>query len=448
MRFRNSTARVAVLALLGIVLIAWQLAHAIILRNTLLIVLGLMLWPRGASGLIHPASAQEREVRVPFAIFAAFLAWLAFVAAVVSDAHFQSFRELRAEWLPPALVLLMGYGAGLAFARRGSAHAAVRVAFWGLVAHAVMHIGIALGMEIRGQEFSLETFGGVGDHRANVTYTNTLAVALLGADTIAALWGRSFLGLDWRKGLFAFGLLLLSTLLSGTRNGVVAFTLLTLFAGFFVVMRLRGHASRMAWAIAAGCAAFTLAVGIVGLNVDPRWSSLAATIPVAWDTPHHREWLLGERNVTVLPYTAAGKPVEPSAYYRIAYLREGLDLVAEHPWGTRIGRNAYKEAIHAKYGTAGMAHGHNGYIDLAVSAGWPGVAIWLAFLASLAWVGFRARATPRGGYGIALALVVAGFALRTLVDATLRDHILQEFMLVAGLLAGAAVHDAGADRGA
>lgn len=444
MRFRNSTARVAALALLGAVLVAWQLAHAIVLRNTLLIVLGLVLWPRAVAGLARPASPAEREARVPFAIYGFFIAWLAFVAAFVTDARFESFRELRAEWLPPALALLMGYGAGLAFAKAGSAHAGVRAAFWALLAHAIMHIGIAIGMEIRGEPFTLESFGGVGDHRANVTYTNTLAVALLGADTIAALWGRSFLGLDWRKGLFAFGLLLASTLLSSTRNGVIVFAVLTLFVGLFVVGRLRRHASRAARWIAAACGVFMIGVGIVGVQVDPRWSSLAATVPVAWDTTHHREWLLGERNLTFLPHTASGKPVEPSAYYRIAYLREGMELLEEHPWGTRVGRNAYKQAVHAKYGTAGMAHAHNGYIDLGVSAGWPALAIWLAFLASLAWIGLRAWRTPRAGYGIALALAVAGFALRTFGDATLRDHILQEFMLVAGLLAGAAVHDAGA----
>ena len=376
---------------------------------------------------------------------AVLIAWLAFVAAVVTDAHLESFRELRAEWLPPALTLLMGYGAGLAFAKPGSAHVAVRVAFWGLVAHAIMQIGIALGMEMRGGEFTLETFGGVGDHRANVTYTNTLAVAMLAADTIAALWGRSFLGLDWRKGLFAFGLLLLSTLLSSTRNGVIVFGAITLFTGLFFLARLRGHERAARW-IAATCAVFTIAFGIVAVKVDPRWSSLAATVPVAWDTTHHREWLLGERNLDFLPHTAAGKPVEPSAYYRIAYFREGIALLEEHPWGTRIGRNAYKQAIHAKYGTSGMAHAHNGYIDLGVSAGWPALAIWLAFLASLAWIGLGAWRTPRAGYGIALVLAVAAFALRTLGDATLRDHILQEFMLVAGLLAGAAVHDPGTVR--
>lgn len=446
MRIPNSTARTAALALLGAVLIAWQLAHAIVLRNTLLIVLGLMLWPRGVAGLAHCATPAEREARVPFAIYGAFALWLLVVATLVADAPLQSLRELRAEWLPPTLALLMGYGAGLRFAN-ATGHDGVRVAFWALVAHAVMHIGIAIGMELRGAAFSLETFGGVGDHRANVTYTNTLAVALLGADAIAAASGRAFLGIDWRKGLVAFALLLLSTLLSNTRNGVLVFTLLTLFAGFFVVMHLRGHASRAAWGIAAACAVFTAAVAVVGVKADPRWSSFAATVPVAWDTQHNRQWLRGERNVSNLPHTAAGKPVEPSAYFRVAYLKEGAQLLAEHPWGTRIGRDAYTRAVHDKYGTAGMSHGHNGYLDLGVSAGWPALVLWAAFLASLAWLGLRARGTARAGYGIALALAVAGFAARTLLDATLRDHILQEFMLVAGLLAGAAVHDASAPRG-
>ncbi|MGZ5038746.1 MAG: hypothetical protein ACXWGT_18465, partial [Usitatibacter sp.] len=184
MRIPNSTARTAALALLGAVLIAWQLSHAIVLRNTLLIVLGLMLWPAGAMGLARPATASEREARIPFAIYVAFVAWLAVVALVVSPSARESLRELRAEWLPPTLVLLMGYGAGLRFAVDGRRHDGVRVAFWALAAHAVMQLGIAVGVEVRGEAIQFGNFGGVGDHKANVTYTNTLALALLAADAV------------------------------------------------------------------------------------------------------------------------------------------------------------------------------------------------------------------------------------------------------------------------
>jgi len=52
---------------------------------------------------------------------------------------------------------------------------------------------------------------------------------------------------------------------------------------------------------------------------------------------------------------------------------------------------------------------------------------------------FAAR-TPdpaRSGLRLALVLATAAFFVRSLVDATVRDHILQEYMLTAGALVGA-----------
>jgi O-antigen ligase len=168
---------------------------------------------------------------------------------------------------------------------------------------------------------------------------------------------------------------------------------------------------------------------------------------VAWDTQRHREWLLGEHNEAVLPLTAAGRKVDASAYYRIAYLKEGLQLVVEHPWGTGLGRDAFRRTIHEKYGTAGMSHAHNGFLDLAVSVGIPGVALWLGFLATLAVFATRAGGTASSsGLAMAMVLVVAAFAARTMLDATLRDLVLGEFLLLAGLLCGAIAY--GDRRGA
>jgi O-antigen ligase len=157
---------------------------------------------------------------------------------------------------------------------------------------------------------------------------------------------------------------------------------------------------------------------------------------VAWDTDRNTQWLKGEHNETDLPVTASGKPVEPSAYYRIAYMKEGLRLLAEHPWGTRVGRDAFRLAIQEKYGRGGMSHAHNGFLDLGVSLGIPGVVLWLAFLGSF--VVFVVHTPQAEGPGLrgALLLAIAGFAMRTMLDATVRDHIVQEYLLSAGVLVG------------
>jgi len=427
--------RTVVLAALLTVVIVWQVPHTIWLRYTLVIALGFVAWPHAALRLVQPASSMERYARLPFALLAAFLAWCVVVAVAGSGSSIQSLTDLRAEWLAPALILLLGYGLAL---RYPEDDLVVRVLFLALVFHAYLQLVSAGYLLLRGHAIDFSNFGGISDHKANVTYTNTLALAMLIADTAArAAGGRGFLRIDTRWSLVAFGLLLASTILSTTRAGLIVFALLCA-AGLVPVARaMRGHTSRRGWALLAFCGVVTLAGSVAGLEHDPRWSNFAATAPVAWDTQRNPQWLLGERNYTDLPQTSAGKPVDPSAYYRIAFLKEGLRLIVEHPWGTRVGRDAYRWAVRDKFGRAGMSHGHNGFIDLGVSVGIPGLALWIAFLGSFVW--FAARATPAAGTGLrgALALVILGYAARSMLDATVRDHIVQEFMFTAGSLTSA-----------
>ena len=417
------------------VLVLWQVAHTIVLRYALIVVLGILAWPRAVASLARPASPLEGSARAPFAVYGVFIAWCIFVVAAMNPGIRDALSELRAQWLAPTLVLLLGYGLGL---RHGGGNTMVRVVFLGLVLHAFMQLVSAPVMLAKGREIPYLEFAGVSDHKANVTYTNALALAMLVADAAArAAGGRGFLGIDWRWALGAFLLMLVSTVAATTRNGLIVFGLLTA-AGFAVVaLQMRARASRRAWATLLACAAIAFVGAVVGLKADPRWSSFRATVPVAWDTDGHREWLLGEHNVSHLPKTAEGKPVEASAYYRIAYLREGVRLLRDNPFGTGVGRDAFRRAIHAKYGTAGMSHAHNGFLDLGASVGIPGLILWLAFLVALVRYAARAREAAGSGLRLAMALVVACFAVRTMLDSTLRgDHVVQEFLLVAGVLLG------------
>lgn len=428
----NSRALVRVLV--PTVVILWQVPHTIVLRFALLVVLGVLSWPRALAALARPAVADERRAREPFGVFAMFIAWCLAVSFAMSPALRASLSELRAQWLAPTLILLSGYGLAL---RYGRGNAIVRVAFLGLALHAFMHLVSFPVFISRGGTFPYPDFPGISNHRANVTYTNAMALAMLVADAYArAGGGRGFLGIDGRWTVAAFVLLLASSVAATTRNGLIVFGLLA--AGGFVLLaiRMRARASRAAWATLGACAVVAVAGTLAGLKAEPRWSSFMDTLPVAWDTDGHREWLWGEHNLAHLPRTAAGAQVEPSAYYRIAYLREGGRLMLENPFGNGIGRDAFRYAIQEKYGMAGMSHSHSGFVDLGASVGIPGLVLFIAFLGALVLYARRASPSAEGGLRLALVLVVASFAARTALDSTLRDHVIQQFMLVAGLLVG------------
>lgn len=429
--------RAVALAALLTVVIVWQVPHTIWLRYTLLIGLGVLAWPVALLRLVQPATALERVARAPFAALAALLSWALAVAFAVSPNSASSLGDLRAEWLAPALILLAGFGLALRY-REG--HVVVRVLFLGFVLHAFMQLVTAGYVLLRGDAINFMNFGGIGDHKANVTYTNAFALAMLVADEAARARGApGFLRIDTRWALGAFALLLASTILATTRNGLVVFALMAVLGFVVIAGELRARTSRAAWATLVACGLIVFIGAIVGLRADPRWSTFFATAPVAWDTDHNRQWLQGERDESNLPPTASGKPVEPSAYFRLAFLHEGLRLIAEHPWGTRVGRDAFRLAIRDKYGRGGMSHAHNGFLDLGASLGLPGLALWIVFLGSFIFVAARAREAAGSGLRMALVLVIVGYAARTLLDATVRDHILQEFMITAGALCAAIV---------
>lgn len=441
----NVNVRSLALAVIVVVVIVWQVPHTIVLRFSLLIGLGLLAWPVAFPALFRPATPAERRARWPFAALAAFLAWSVVVGAVVSPDALQSFIDLRAEWLAPTLILVLGYGLSL---RYGEGDAVVRVLFLALVFHAYLQLVSAALVVAQGGAINFLNFGGIGDHKANVTYTNTFAFAMLIADTVARTrGGTGFLRIGTGWALAAFALILGSTVLATTRNGLAVFALMAVIGFALVARALGGRATRRAWAALAVCGALTLAGGIVAMKADPRWSSFMATVPIAWDTGKYRQWLLGEHDEIDLPATATGKPVEPSAYYRIAYLKEATLLLLEHPWGTRIGRDAFRLAMHDKYGVAGMSHAHNGFLDLGVSLGFPGVILWTVFMASFAVYALKGSDAERSGLRAAMVLTIVGFAARTWLDATIRDHVLQEFMLVAGVLTGAIAYGEGVRRG-
>jgi O-antigen ligase len=231
--------------------------------------------------------------------------------------------------------------------------------------------------------------------------------------------------------------------MSATRNGLIVFVILTIVGGL-IALRYKTDATRQWWAVVGVCVVITLAGILAGLKADSRWNGFLATVPAAWDTETHRAWLKGETSFEDLPRTEAGTVVDASAYYRIAFAKEGVKLLLEHPWGTEIGRDTFRRLVHEKYGTAGMSHAHDGLLDLGLSAGFPGMVLWVAFLAALATLGVKAWKRDRDTLGLALFLAVLGFGLRMLMDSTLRDHIIEEFVMVAGLLAGAIAYREGA----
>lgn len=121
---------------------------------------------------------------------------------------------------------------------------------------------------------------------------------------------------------------------------------------------------------------------------------------------------------------------------RVLLMRVGWQLVKENPLGIDGSRQAYEKAITAKCGGQPVntfAHTHNGWMNLALSLGWLGAALYFTLLASMAYEGFKqARRGVALPWSSALFLVAFFWIIRGLTDACYQDH----YLLMQGIMLG------------
>lgn len=431
--FKSARAAAPAIIAAGLVFV-WPLPHVIALRNSLLVLL--FLWV-ACDFISHKAFVVPRAGQGSvMAVLAAFICWLFVVAILIDDNAYSSLAEIKSQWLP----IFISFFAGLLLvwdlqSRNVEFRVIVRPLFWALLAVATLQLMVGYLPAFFRNELGRQ-FVGIFDHKANVTYVNAITASLLLADGISRNQARRLLGLNWHTWVAAFAIVLLTTYLSGARNGVVVILVMLLTAVILHVRSLRGSTKRKIWSVFAVLTIFISVAIWAMLKSDARWSRFLATAAVAWDIDAGNNWVNVEAKS--LPLASDGLPVERTAYERISWARYAVRLVAEHPLGTGVSRNSFRGLVAEKFGDVLAAHSHNGYLDLALSLGLPALFLWIAFLIALSRQGYNAYLAGQQAAGLALMFLIAGFAVRTFLDSILRDHILEEFMFFAGLLVAAA----------
>jgi hypothetical protein len=227
---------------------------------------------------------------------------------------------------------------------------------------------------------------------------------------------------------------LLAEYSNGMRNGIAEFGLTLMF---LAVLLIRDKRRRLGVPLLLGGVVSLLLIAVtfayLNYKADSRWQVIGETAAIAWHTEGNKAWLDPRGNP--LPLLANGTPVDHSAYMRVSALKEGARLIVDHPLGIGFGRNAYGHGLMAKYGETGLGHSHSGLMDLAIGTGILGIILWLTFLAALFLVGWRRFREAPDYPPLLLMLVVGGYGFRMLVDSIIRDHMLQQFLFLAGLLA-------------
>jgi len=423
--------------LLGLLFFVFPIPRTISLRDLLLLLalltFGYVAWRN------ERRHESLRALIVPATLLALFTAWMYGVALFVSPETAWSLDEIGSQWLRALAALAAGVAVAVAVKKdSGLERKALLVIFAALLLH-VLIVDILAVKQWSQDLMAQREFGRIsglagGPDKSN--YLTNLLLCFLLAESLYRLLSKKR-ALPFGNVLLgsAVGVALFSMFAERMRNGVAVFALMLLIAGLLWLLAQKSRLRKTGF-VAGAAALAVITLGGLGLAVAIKGGSglkkLIETVPIAWDTEHHRGWL-NEKKYG-LPLLSTGETVDPSAYQRIAWLKQGLLIIGEHPLGIGFGRNAFGHGLKAKYGEGG-GHSHSGLLDLAIGTGVPGTLLWLGFFVSLmrlAWK--RARATHSHA-AILLMLLLLDFGARMFLDSVIRDHMLQQFLFLTGVAA-------------
>ena len=427
-----STSGQILLLFTGILLFVFSLPHAMALRKLLLLSTFLISLPIFWKAL----HIQSKQFLFAVVIFLVLQVWMLVIAEFISTQPSSSFVEWEGQWLPVIMSLVIGTGVACTIMQSKLSNPRVAVAliilipiisFLTINAIVMIHDMILAGGFPPNQV-------GITDEKGITNYLIALMEPILIADMLGRMInGEKLMPIpNWVISAILI-LAFFSLFAASSRNGLLIMLLAFVIGSAMMVSEIRKKYS-LQKVISSVILTLFLAstIAIVSFKTDPRWHSFTKTIPIAWNIDHDLRWL--NSDATDIPSISNGQHVDPSEYYRIAWMHEGLRMLIAHPWGIEISRDTFHDLEFKKYGHAGMSHSHNSWIDLGLNIGIQGLLLWAGFLIFLARAGWQRWKLHKEPLGLALALMIIMFALRGLLDAIFRNHMIEQFMLVAMLL--------------
>lgn len=435
MRFMDNV----IALLLTSLIFVWPVEHTIALRYALggLLLIGTTCWwwPKTWRQSLFGA-LQARPTGIACLLLGMLTLWFVTQAVFIAPEAHWVWQELRGQWVKDLLFWGLGLALGAGVVLHKDAQQGQRwllAVLIGLAGIVLWNVFACLWLWFSTGQLPL--MHSVTGARATDSYVNNMLLAFLVGDLLARDRAQKFLPWDRAVSIVLIVFCVINTAFIGARNGWIGLGMLA-FSGV-VVHYINGwqRVGKKALIFLPVLLALLVAGAWTSWKTDPRWNSLKETLPVAWDIDTNKAWLNADKYA--YPLLPSGQVADASNYERPAWIHAGLRLVADRPLGAGFSRHAFGHEVARLYPESepspGM-HSHSGMIDFAVGAGVPGVILWLGFVITL--IGFGGVAYFRYGAaaGLVLVFLTSGFFGRSLLDSSMRDHMLEQFLFVAGFL--------------
>lgn len=431
LHLKNS--QIVALCLAVPLMVIWSIPNSVALRNVLLGLLCLTVLTSGTSrrAIQHQLfnSAEGRS-------YLLLTAWLMLQALAWAWFPGETWAELKGQWLKGMMIFVTGIGFSALLAEgRPDARRAL-LAVYAALGTAVLLQLIDYLWEWGAHGRPPMNSDGIFRGKVQVSYLANLFFGMTMAEIFSRICQvREMFPFSMAKLIAAAAMAVLVVILSGARNGMIGLILLfgstALLAWWFAPHQLSGR-GRWRWpALAAVC---VLGLAAASWKLDPRWQQFDDTVAYALKPDTYKAWL--DARKYPYPVMSNGQVVDASAYERLSFITVGLTMARHLPLGLGYTRQAFSHAVKAQYGERSK-HAHSGFIEYLIAMGWPGLAGWFVFLGLALRRAVRAFLHDSNCLGLVTAFLVTGFAGRMMIENITRDHMLEMFLFLLGLLLSA-----------
>jgi len=429
------------LLLVGLFLFILPIPHTLTIRESALFIslIILLFLLRGSGAAIREAL---RSLKMQTALYFIFIAWVLIVALFISKDTTWALHEIKTQWVMGSLSLAFGLGLA-AISRKGiiKMSAVVTIIFWTLAVH-VLAInvdgiyGIITHSRAANAPHGLTAMtAGVGGFTIGPIDGSLLAslffVFLLSESIVRIVYKRRLIKASWPLIVISFFLVAGSSFLTGMRNIV---EIPAIMAGAISMLFLAGGEARRK-ALFASLIILPLCLAVLAFTYksDSRWGELKDSLDLVMQEEEPAK-ILAFASGFVYPTLPDNRPVNKSNFIRLVKYRVGVDIIRNYPLGIGFGRNAFGHYLQGRYNKGVGFNSDSSMLDIAIGAGLPGVGLFLAFMISIVVISLRAFIKNRDFYALLLSLIIICFSARMVFDSVLRDHLLEMFLFITGVL--------------
>lgn len=237
---------------------------------------------------------------------------------------------------------------------------------------------------------------------------------------------------EWKFIILIFSIGITSEIIASSRASII-FSCLTFMGIIVATFSIKEMKAKNILKIFFVFFISTLFIFSIVAHRDGRWSGIFHAL----DAGLHIE----KPELTCLKDEGGFSPEVESLqgdFIRSAVLSVGMQELFKHPFGYDGSRSSFHQLAdeYCPSGYSPLAHTHNGWLDMGISIGIPGIIIWLSLLISGLYIGWKHRTTSAGrGLWLCSLIIIT----RAIVDSTFRDHVLEMWGFIFMLFASALI---------